>query len=139
METTPASIYPISNVPNIDPIFCSRNMSEIKEQQSVMDLDTLGSNPKMMREANERWTDNDRRILIQIITKKNDGKYNKILSGKASTVTMMSQTWKNICDDFAAATNRDNVNLQKLRSLWKKIKVTLTLLYKLVSNEALRQ
>ena len=97
-------------------------MSEIKEQQSVMDLDTLGSNPKMMREANERWTDNDRRILIQIITKKNDGKYNKILSGKASTVTMMSQTWKNICDDFAAATNRDNVNLQKLRSLWKKIK-----------------
>ena len=36
----------------------------------------------------------------------------------------MSLTWKRICDDFVAFTNRvrGTVDLQKLRSLWKKIK-----------------
>ena len=36
----------------------------------------------------------------------------------------MSLTWKRICDDFVAFTNRvrGTVDLQKLRSLWKKAK-----------------
>ena len=45
-------------------------MSGRKELESGMDT-TLGSDPKKVREAIERWSDNDRRILIQIIIKDN--------------------------------------------------------------------
>ena len=45
-------------------------MSGRKELESGMDT-TFGSNPKKVREAIERWSDNDRNLLIQIIIKDN--------------------------------------------------------------------
>ena len=44
----------------------------------------------------------------------NDWRYNKIISGNKSTVTLMSLRWKRICDEFVAATNRGTVDLSKI-------------------------
>ena len=93
-------------------------MSGRKELESGMDT-TFGSNPKKVREAIERWSDNDRRILIQIIIK-----------DIINWIQQDSQ-WKQIhCYSDEPDVEKDlwrlcgvhQQSLWSLWSLWKKIK-----------------
>ena len=70
----------------------------------------------------EKWSDFDKKTLIYIINEQNGGRLASILSKKAGNNIAMHKAWIEICSDFRAATNRTEIDLQKLRGLWKKLK-----------------
>ena len=73
---------------------------------------------------NEKWSVLDKMELLNIINYSCNCKYKTTLSEDIRvgiTLLQMHQYWLDICEEFKQVRNIKDVDIKKLRQLWKKI------------------
>ena len=73
----------------------------------------------MSQPRREKWTPRDKEVIAELLANGTD--YKKRID-EAATNAEKHKVWSEICADFCAMTNRQTVNHQKLRYMWKKEK-----------------
>ena len=89
----------------------------------------------MSQPTREKWTPRDKEVLAELLA---DGTGYKKRIDEATTNSEKFKVWSEICTDFCAMTNRQTVNHQKLRDMWKKEKQKLNIKNKVQYNAYLR-
>ena len=93
---------------------------------------------KKKRKPAEKWTENDRRVLSSLLKEK--GHFQTQLSTSATNLGRMT-IWMEIRDAFCNETNRNPNNLdhQKVRDLWKKMKGKVSKEYRKCHDDYVRR
>ena len=87
-----------------------------------MDADNKEDFTQPKRASPTQWTQEHKDVLYKIICVDNNGEFNDILTGHKASKLAQADAWQLIVDQFCRVCDWPDMDKERLRSLWKRIK-----------------